>query len=81
MIRPPPVRFMDLIASRVQRNGAVRLISTTARHWSSVRSSSGTPGADMPAFLQDEIHQKLRSTSRWGSYVEQHVDPPCQHAQ
>ena len=53
MIRPPrgSWSFMRRNASRVQRNAPVRLTSTTRRHSSNVRSSSGTAGAPVPALL------------------------------
>ena len=54
MMRPPRGcwSFMILIASCVQRNVPVRLVSTTAFHCSKVRSSMGTGGAPMPALLK-----------------------------
>ena len=54
MIRPPRgvCAFIIRNAARVQRKAPVRLVSTTARHCSTVRSSSGTPGAEMPALLK-----------------------------
>src|SRR5262249_47709745 len=53
MMRPPlgSWLFISLIASWVQRNTPVRLMSTTAFHCSKVKSSIGTPGAPMPALL------------------------------
>ena len=53
MIRPPRGvwSFMSRNASWVQRNAPVRLTSTTRRHCSTVRSSSGTGGAPVPALL------------------------------
>src|SRR5262249_9073509 len=51
MIRPPggDWSFITRNASRVQRNAPVRFTSITCRHWSGVRSSSGTGGAFVPA--------------------------------
>ena len=53
MMRPPRGLwlFMILIASCVHRNEPVRLVSTTAFHCSTVRSSIGIAGAPMPALL------------------------------
>ncbi len=53
MIRPPRgvCSFISRNAACVQRNAPVRLTSTTRRHCSTVRSSSGTGGAPVPALL------------------------------
>src|SRR5262245_3807849 len=53
MMRPPRGcwLFMILIASCVHRNEPVRLVSTTAFHFSKGSSSRGTGGAPMPALL------------------------------
>ena len=53
MMRPPrgSCAFMILIASCVQRNKPVRLVSTTFFQVSSGRSSIGIAGAPMPALL------------------------------
>ena len=54
MIRPPrgAWSFIRRNASRVQRNAPVRFTSTTRRHASIVRSSSGIAGAPVPALLK-----------------------------
>src|SRR5437867_7732840 len=54
MVRPPRGcwLFMILIASCVHRKEPVRLVSTTAFHFSNGRSSRGTGGAPMPALLK-----------------------------
>src|SRR5262249_53700000 len=54
MMRPPRGcwLFMILMASCVQRKEPVRLVSTTAFHFSKGRSSRGTGGAPMPALLK-----------------------------
>src|SRR5882724_6146480 len=54
MMRPPRGcwLFMILIASCVHRNEPVRLVSTTAFHFSNGSSSRGTGGAPMPALLK-----------------------------
>src|SRR6266487_905216 len=54
MMRPPRGcwLFMILIASCVHRKEPVRLVSTTAFHFSNGRSSRGTGGAPMPALLK-----------------------------
>ncbi len=53
MIRPPrgSWSFMMRNASRVQRKAPVRLTSTTRRQSATVRFSSGTGGAPVPALL------------------------------
>ena len=66
MIRPPrgDWRFISRNASCVHRNAPVRFVSTTARHCSSVSSSSGTAGAPMPALLKSRSRRpNLASTS------------------
>src|SRR5258708_6168210 len=55
--------FMMRKASWVQTNGPVRLVSTTARHLSSGKSSMGTAGAPMPALL------KSRSSRPWAAFT------------
>src|SRR6266481_221597 len=54
MMRPPRGcwLFMILIASWVQTKEPVRLVSTTAFHFSKGSSSMGTGGAPMPALLK-----------------------------
>jgi hypothetical protein len=53
MMRPPRGLWSRMIfmASCEHRNGAVRLVATTACHLSNGSSSSGTGGAPMPALL------------------------------
>src|SRR5581483_8133286 len=54
MMRPPfgLCAFMMRIASCEHQNIAFRLMSTTERHCSTVRSSIGTAGSPMPALLK-----------------------------
>src|SRR5664279_341192 len=54
MMRPPRGDWLFIIrnASCVQRKTAVRLMSTTVFHCSTVRSSSGSGGAPVPALLK-----------------------------
>src|SRR5881396_1074583 len=67
MMRPPRGcwLFMILIASCVHRKGPVRFVSITVFHCSTVRSSSGTGGAPVPALLRaDRAGQRLPSCGR-----------------
>src|SRR5579872_762817 len=63
MMRPPRGTwvFMSRNASWVQRKAPVRLVSTTAFHWSYVRSSSGTAGAPIPALLNSRSNRPRAS--------------------
>lgn len=74
MIRPPPDFFMCLTASRVHRNTAVRLVSSTAFQSESLSSSIGTPGADTPAFYHDHCQQLPRIERISKANVEKEVD-------
>ena len=51
-------------AAWVQRNGPVRLVSTTACHCASVRFSIGTGGAPVPALLNSTSRRPNFSTVR-----------------
>src|SRR5215831_19078166 len=57
MIRPPRGvwRFMSRKACWVQRKAPVTLVSITEFQCSSSRSSKGTAGAAMPAFVEQQI--------------------------
>ena len=57
MIRPPrgSWSFMSRNAAWVQRNAPVRLTSTTRRHCSTVRSSSGTAGAPRAGVVEQQV--------------------------
>src|ERR1700684_4079054 len=63
MMRPPRGvwSFMIRNACCVHKNGAVRLVDTTACHCARLKSSNGTGGAPMPALL------KRRSSRPWAS--------------
>ena len=66
MMRPPRGLWLFMIrnASWVQRNEPVRLVSTTARHCSTDRSSRGMAGAPIPALLNRRSRRPKTSTVR-----------------
>src|SRR5260370_7633142 len=59
MMRPPRGvwSFMMRNACCVHRNGAVRLVATTACHCARLRSPNGIAGAPMPALLKRTSHR------------------------
>src|SRR2546427_40870 len=71
MMRPPRGCwfFIILIASCVHRKGPVRFVSITVFHCSTVRSSSGTGGAPVPALLKSRSSRPnasfVRAKSAW----------------
>ena len=66
MMRPPRGLWLFMIrnASWVHRNEPVRLVSTTARHCSTERSSRGMAGAPIPALLNRRSSRPKTSTVR-----------------
>jgi hypothetical protein len=74
MMRPPlgVCAFMILMASWVQTNMPVKLVSTTFFQVSSGNSSIGTAGAPMPALLNRQVESAefLASRGRTGALID-----------